>query len=251
MSERGWRLEIHDELASTSDTVIGRAEAGEVAGLAVMARRQTRARGSRGRSWVEPSAGNLAVSVLLRPGGSMATSEQAVFRAALALIETLDAFAGSATLTLKWPNDVLLDGRKLAGILVESSALGDRLQWLVVGFGANLAAAPTLTLPAGRPAPACLVEGGRTPVTPETVVGRLLPRLDHWMAVAFADVRAAWLARAHPIGAPLVVDGVAGRFAGLSATGALLFEATSSGCRPAASGEAAAAMLEAANPHPT
>ena len=245
----GWRLEVHDELPSTSDTAIGRAEAGEAAGLAVMARRQTRARGSRGRSWVEPPAGNLALSVLLRPGSPTANSEQAVFRAALTLIEALDPFSGSASLTLKWPNDVLLDGRKLAGILVESSAVGERLNWLVVGFGANLAASPVL--PPGRAAPACLVEGGGSLVAPEIVAARLLQRLGHWLGVAFADVRTAWLARAHPFGTPLVVDGVVGRFAGLSDGGALLFESASSGRRAVATGEVVAPMLEAANPHPT
>ena len=248
MTARGWRLEIDDRLPSTSDAAIRRAEEGEAAGLAVLARRQTRARGSRGRDWVEPPKGNLAVSVLLRPEGSGAYGDPSVLRAALALIEALDPFAGSAVLTLKWPNDVLLEGRKLAGILVESAAAGDRLAWLVIGFGANLAARPVL--PPGRTAVACLADGGADVVAPEIVAGRLLSRLDHWISSASTDVRAAWLARAHPIGAPLVVDGVAGHFAGLSATGALLFQASTSR-RVVTTGEVIAPMLEAASRHPT
>ena len=243
-----WRLEVHATLPSTSDEVKLRAEAGAEAGLAVLARRQTRGRGSRGRAWVEPPTGNLALSVLLRPARSQESREQAVFRAALALIEALDRFAGSAALMLKWPNDVLLDGRKLAGILVESAASGDRLAWLVIGFGANLAERPVLADPETRTA--CLAEGGAVVVSPETVADQLLGRLDHWMATDFTEVRRAWLGRAHPLGSMLVVDGEPGRFAGLSASGALLFEGAA-GLRAVTTGAVFAPVLEAAARHPT
>ena len=247
MTGHAWRLEVHDELPSTSDEVIRRAEASEPAGLAVLARRQTKARGSRGRSWTEPPAGNLAVSVLLRPAQHVARGGQAVFRAALALIEALDVHAGAATLTLKWPNDVLLAERKLAGILVESAAAGDRLAWMVIGFGANLRARPVLP---GAVEAACLADGGAAPVPPEQVARYLLERLDHWWAQDFASVRGAWLGRAHPIGAPLVVDGRAGCFAGISDIGALLL-AASDGRREVASGLVCAPTLAAASHHPT
>lgn len=247
MIGRRWRLEIHDELPSTSDAVIRRAEAGDLEGVAVLARRQTRGRGSRGRSWTEPPAGNLAVSVLLRPAGGVAESGRAVFRAALALIDALDPHAGAATLTLKWPNDVLLRGRKLAGILVESAAAGDRLDWMVIGFGANLRARPVL---AGGAEPACLAEGGAAPVPPERVAHDLLGRLDHWWTQDFAAVRTAWLGRAHPLGTTLVVDGRAGRFAGISDAGALLFEEPGA-CREVAFGLVSAPTLAAARYHPT
>lgn len=244
----GWRLEICAALPSTSDLVIARAEAGEDAGLAVLAHRQTRARGSRGREWIEPPAGNLALSVLLRPRAPAVAIPQAVFRAGLALIEAMDPFARAGTLTLKWPNDILLDGRKLAGILVESAASAEHLGWLVIGFGANLAERPIL--PAGRAEPACLAEDGGRVVAPEAVADRLLAALDRWMAIPFADVRTAWLARAHPIGSPLIVDGVAGWFAGLSAAGALLLDARD-GRREVTTGEVFAPVLEAAARHPT
>lgn len=221
MNATGWRLEIHAELGSTSDEAIRRAEAGEGAGLAVLARRQTRARGSRGRVWVEPPAGNLALSVLLRPEGGASTGREAVFRAALALHAALAPHAGDATLQLKWPNDVLLGGGKLAGILVESAAAGDRLAWLVIGFGANLRARPALE--AAVPT-ACLADAGAA-VAPETVARGVLAGLDRWMEAPFAEVREAWLARAQPPGTKLLVDGVPGRFEGLGADGALLFAA--------------------------
>lgn len=246
MTASGWRLEVHDELPSTSDEVIRRAEAGSAAGVAVLARRQTKARGSRGRSWSEPPAGNLAVSVLLRPAQGVAESGQAVFRAALALIEALDAHAGAAQLTLKWPNDVLLGGRKLAGILVESAAAGDRLAWMVIGFGANLRARPVLT---GAIA-ACLTDGGGAAARPETVAALLLERIDHWWTQDFAAVRRSWLARAHPVGTTLVVDGRDGLFAGIDEAGALLLDAPD-GRRPVATGLVFAPTLAADGHHPT
>ena len=244
MTAGAWHLEVHDELPSTSDEVIRRAEAGAAAGLAVLARRQTRARGSRGRGWTEPE-GNLALSVLLRPTHDLGDSGHAAFRAALALIEALDPHAGMASLALKWPNDVLLDGSKLAGILVESAVAGERLAWMAIGFGANLRARPVLP---GVLATACLSEGGCDPVAPEIVAARLLDRLDHWFAQDFATVRTAWLGRAHPVGTALVVDGRAGRFAGLSATGALLLD-DAGGQWEVATGQVFAPALAATRHH--
>ena len=215
---------MHDSLPSTSDACIALAERGEPAGLAILARRQTRARGSRGRSWIEPPAGNLAFSVLLRPGGDPPAAGVWPLIAGLALHEALSFGREPGSLTLKWPNDVMLDGRKLAGILVERG-LGGGHDWLVIGFGANLAAAPELP----DRVPACLAELGPPP-TPEQVAARLLPALDGWTRLwgvqGLAAIRTAWLAQAHPIGAPLAVrvSGVQtpGTFAGLDEDGALL-----------------------------
>ncbi len=244
MTGTAWRLEIHDELPSTSDEVIRRAEAGEAAGLAVLARRQTRARGSRGRAWTEPPEGNLAITVLLRPDDDVQEAGRAMFRAALALVEALDPFSGTAALMLKWPNDVLLDGRKLAGILVESATAGAELAWLAIGFGANLRARPDLA------DTACLTEGGSGPVRPEVLADRLLGRLDRWFACEFATVRAAWLERAHPPGTDLGVDGVRGRFAGIGATGTLLLDGDA-GRREVAMGRVFGPSLVRAGEHTT
>lgn len=223
---RGWRLETHDSLGSTSDECIGRAEAGEAAGLAMLAYRQTGARGSRGRSWTEPASGNLAVSVLLRPEGDLSRPALWPFIAGLALHQALSPDGpDDRSLSLKWPNDVLLDGRKLAGILVERGAGTGTANWLVVGFGANLTTAPPL---ADRQA-ACLAELVTAP-EPELVAVRLLDALDRWRETwhrhGFERVRAAWLACAHPAGTRLAVRTRGaqrtGTFAGLGPDGALL-----------------------------
>lgn len=236
----GWRLAIHASLPSTSDHLVALAGRGEPEGLAVLARQQTKGRGSRGRDWASP-VGNLCLSVLLRPGGEAAESGRWALLAGLALHDALAAFLPEpAALQLKWPNDVLLHGRKLAGILIDSASdRRERLAWLVIGFGANLAARPDLV---DRPT-GCLAEE-TTPPPPEQVARLLLNRLAVWRQAralsGFAAIRDAWLARAHPIGVRLAVrfEGSAaeGGFAGLDEDGSLLL-LTADGVRKVRTGE--------------
>jgi BirA family biotin operon repressor/biotin-[acetyl-CoA-carboxylase] ligase len=207
----GWRLAVHDSLPSTSDLCRARARDGEPDGLAVLARRQTGGRGSNGRSWVSP-AGNMYLSALLRPPGPARETGQWSLLAGLAVAEAVAALLpADAPLALKWPNDLLLGGAKLAGILIDSSAADTRLDWLVIGIGINLASAPTL---ADR-ATICLA-GHITPPTAETMAAAVLARLAHWRSVhaaeGFAPVRVAWTAWGTRL------PGVAG----LSESGALL-----------------------------
>ncbi|MFI4979139.1 MAG: biotin--[acetyl-CoA-carboxylase] ligase [Nevskiales bacterium] len=225
MSLPAWRLKLFETLASTSDLCRELAEAGEPEGLAVLARRQERGRGTHGRSWIS-APGNLFLSALLRPGGAARDAAVWSLLAGVALIETLDKLVPDPTaLTLKWPNDVLLHGEKLAGILLDSAAdARGGLAWLVIGFGANLAAAPDVS---GRSVAAL-----GTAEAPETVAWRLLARLDHWRGVlgreGFAPVREEWLTRAHPMGAPITLALSAGTldgsFAGLGDDGRLLLQ---------------------------
>ena len=222
--EGGWRFEVVDEIGSTSDALIERAGAGEAGRLALLARRQTRGRGSRGRSWVGPDAGNLAMSVLLRPGGGPADVGPFVFLAGLALRGALQAWVTDGTsLALKWPNDVLIGDRKVGGVLVETAGGADgRTDWMVIGFGANLLVAPTVL---GR-GTGCLAEIADPVPDVETLGRGLLAQWDEWfgrfMSDGFEAVRSAWLQVAHPAGTLLAVGGVEGRFAGLSEVGELL-----------------------------
>jgi BirA family biotin operon repressor/biotin-[acetyl-CoA-carboxylase] ligase len=221
-----WRLQIHEVLPSTSDLCRSVAAAGEPEGLAVLAHRQTQGRGSRGRAWGSP-AGNLFLSVLLRPQERARDAAQWSLLAGVALGEALAGYLPDASaLRLKWPNDVLLHGKKLAGILVDSSADADgNVEWLVIGIGANLAVAPEVP---GR-AVACLADLAAPP-PPEHVAETLLARLGHWRQVregaGFAPVRAAWLARAPaPDSAVTLRLGehhLSGGFAGLGEDGSLL-----------------------------
>ncbi len=224
-----YRLEHVASLPSTSDACVERARAGAADGLAILADSQTAARGSRGRSWaVEP--GNLYLSVLLRPRNPAeeAGAGQWALLAGVALIETLAAFAAEpAELRLKWPNDVLRDGAKLAGILVDAAMTASGgAEWLVVGVGANLASAPEIE---GRRIAALVTPDG-VPPSPLEVAEAFLTRIEGWRAVlareGFAPIRVAWLGCAHPLGTPVTIKERSrvrtGVFAGLSAQGELL-----------------------------
>lgn len=236
-----WRIRSYARLASTSDLCLKLAASGEPDGLAVRADAQSAGRGRSGRAW-HSAPGNLFLSVLLRPSGNSAEAGFYALLAGVALREALASFLPDpSALTLKWPNDLLLAGRKLAGILLEAASGADgALAWLVIGIGANLASAPSISPHAS----ACLADAGIDPPPAAAAAYAVLARLSHWRAIleseGFSPIRAAWLAHAHPLGAPLAFNGAGGvrtgRFAGLTATGALKLE-TGRGIETFASGE--------------
>jgi BirA family biotin operon repressor/biotin-[acetyl-CoA-carboxylase] ligase len=222
-----FRLEYHEVLESTSTLLKQRAEAGAAEGLAIQALRQSAGRGRQGRGWDSP-AGNLYISVLLRPAVPLREAPQWSFVAAVALADTIKTLLPEAAkLTLKWPNDLLLDGAKAAGILVETGvAPGYALDWICIGIGVNIATKPSLP----DRVTACLAEYLPAPPAPEILAAQLLQNLAHWhdlrLAQGFAPIREAWLRHAPALGAPVSVkrDGalIEGNFAGLSPEGGLL-----------------------------
>jgi len=163
------------------------------------------------------------LSVLLRPAGPVRLGGNWSLLAAVALADTVaPMLPPHATLSLKWPNDLMLNGAKLAGILLDSNAdANGNFTSLVIGIGLNLATAPKL---ADRPT-ACIADLA-TPPTPEAAVGALLDRLDHWRHAGFDAVRQAWLTRAQPVGSDIeLMQGertITGTFAGLGGDGSLL-----------------------------
>jgi BirA family biotin operon repressor/biotin-[acetyl-CoA-carboxylase] ligase len=171
----------------------------------ILAQRQTAARGRRGRVWVAPE-GNFFATLVMRPPGGPQMAALRSFSAALALADALaEATAGAAQLALKWPNDVLLNGGKVAGILLESAGKGAGVAHLSIGIGVNLIAAPppdAVEEGAVRPV-SVLGETGLT-VTPGALIGPLARAFDAWegqfRAHGFAPLRAAWLARAARLG---------------------------------------------------
>ena len=215
-----WRLLSHETLPSTQTLCRQLAEAGEPDGLAILARRQTEGRGTHGRPWESP-AGNLFLSVLLRPGNAARQAGLWGMVAALAILDSLAPLV--AGLRLKWPNDVLCQEAKIAGVLTEAAASEDRLDWVVLGLGVNLATAPDVP---GR-LTACV--GERAP-DPEVFAHAVLAQIDVWrqrvLLEGFAAVRAAWLSHGPAQGAHVTLrhDGrtVGGAFSGLSDEGALL-----------------------------
>lgn len=231
----GWRLRIEDSLPSTNDLLQRLAVAGEPEGLAILARQQTGGRGRDGRIWSSPP-GNLYFSLLLRPCGPVRDAGRWALVAGLAMIEGLAPFAADpATLRLKWPNDVLMGEAKLAGVLCESAATPDgRLDWFIMGIGANLAAPPDLPDRA---------TAGLGPIPPESVACAMLLALERlralWRAEGFGAIRTAWMARGPAMQSPLTLrGGRSGHYAGLAEDGSLLL-ATEGRVHAVATGEVA------------
>ena len=193
-----------DEVDSTLDEAARRAP-GLTRPLWIMARRQTAARGRRGRPWIAPD-GNLFATLVMQPEGGPQAAALRSFAAALALADALsEVTRGAARPLLKWPNDVLLNGGKVAGILLESTGRGGAVAHLSIGIGVNLIAAPpqaAVEEGALRPV-SVLGETGLT-VTPDALIGPLARAFDGWerqfRAHGFAPLRAAWLDRAARLG---------------------------------------------------
>lgn len=226
-----WRQLGFAEIDSTNEEIRRQAEAGAAEGLVVVARRQTAGRGRRGRAWDSPE-GNLFVSLLLRPNRPAPEAATLSFLVSLAVAEAvLDAAPGLAgRVSCKWPNDVLLDGAKLSGILLESRTAQARpghLDHLIVGIGINL-----IWHPPDTPYPATHLAAHGLSETPETFLPRLLARFGHWYQAwqqqGFAPVRQAWLGLAQGIGKPVIVrlaqEELHGRFVALDDGGALILE---------------------------
>ena len=218
-----WRLRCFDTLPSTQDVARAAAEAGEPGRLSIRAERQTHGRGTKGRGW-QDALGNLALSIMLRPDGEAGPWS---LLAAVCVAEALASHLPPAMRpSLKWPNDVLLGGSKVAGLLTEAASDADgRCAWVVIGCGVNLAAAPPVP---GRQVSALAAYA--KPPSPAAFATELLDRLDHWDGVrardGFAPVRAAWLCWGPAEGTRLALrasDGArhSGGFAGLAPDGSL------------------------------
>jgi BirA family biotin operon repressor/biotin-[acetyl-CoA-carboxylase] ligase len=202
--------------------------------LWIFASRQTAGRGRRGRAWQTPE-GNLAATLLLRPNAPQGQAAQLSFAAALAVADMAAQFAPRAAITVKWPNDVLAESEKLAGILLEGGP-----DWLAIGIGINLKHFPPGT---EFPATSLAAQGVAAP-TPEEALTVVAARFAHWFAMWKADgfqpLRTAWLARASGLGetirARLAHEERRGAFEGIDASGALLLR-EQGGLRAIAAGE--------------
>jgi BirA family biotin operon repressor/biotin-[acetyl-CoA-carboxylase] ligase len=207
----------------------------------VWADEQTAGRGRRGRAWLSPP-GNLYLSLVLRPDGAPSRAAQLGFVAALGLGDALAALTGPALhLRYKWPNDLLANGKKLAGILLESeTSAKDRVDFVVVGIGVNIVSAPVdVEFPATS-----LAAEGIAGITPPVLLEGFARHFEDWVRrwreEGFAPVRAAWLARASGLGERVRVrlerSTLTGRFLDLDDDGALVLDAAE-GRRRIAAGE--------------
>jgi len=193
-------IEVYAELDSTNAEARRRADAGEGGPVWITAGRQTAGRGRRGRAW-STEAGNLAATLLTTTDVPAAEAAQLSFVAALAACDLADACLGGGAARLKWPNDVLVFGKKAVGILVESGARPDGRLWLAVGVGVNLAHAPTDT---ERPATSFADYMAGQPPKPDAAMEVLASRFEAWRKLwatqGFAPIADGWTTRAHCLG---------------------------------------------------
>ncbi len=223
----GYRLAELGRTDSTNMEAQRRFAAGERGPLWIRAQSQDAGRGRKGRQWVS-DPGNLFASLLISLDVPVAAANQLSFVAGLAVQEALSTFAPSTCrVLLKWPNDVLLNGRKAAGILVESlDGAGNAASAFAIGCGLNIAHAPQ---EARYPATALNAEGAHA--TAGLVFGQLTVTMVHWISLwncgaGFDRISAAWRDRAAGLGEPQTVnlgrECVTGVFEGLGPDGAML-----------------------------
>lgn len=219
------------EVGSTNDYAKTLAREGAPAFTVVWAHDQTAGRGRQGNSWTS-CPGNLYMSLILRPEAGAAETGQLSFLAAVALAEALRAWLPpAAKVALKWPNDLLLNDKKAAGILLEAEG-----GWLVIGIGVNVA---------GAPEGAISLKALGVDATAGEVLEKLSIRLkslyDLWREKGFAPIRAEWLRYACNMGQTINVrlpgETFSGRFLGIDETGALQVETRDGSLRRISSGE--------------
>ncbi len=226
----GWRVARFDAVDSTNAEARRQAVAGDPGRLWVVAGEQTAGRGRRGRTWVSPR-GNLYASALLIDPCRQAIAPQLGFVAGVALARAAEDL-GAAGARLKWPNDLVCDGAKCAGLLVEGASLPERGLVCVVGVGVNCLSAPEGV---GYPT-AVLTRAGGGAIDSTALFERLIVRFDEalgaWRAgEGFAAIRSAWLDDAAGIGGRVRIENGSGRregtFEGLDGDGRLLFRGES------------------------
>ncbi len=246
----GHRAVYLPDTPSTNAHAMKLAARGVQAPLWIWAGRQTKGRGRLGRDWDSPE-GNLYASMILHceaPGHAIGGLPLV---AGLAARDAIAAVAGDTALgdrlRLKWPNDIMLDGAKLGGVLIESAVIDHGRRAIVMGTGVNLIAAPANV---GR-ATVCLRAYDCAPAARDTL-NALACATARWLAVwadgtGFGEVRSAWLRHADPLGAPISVNlgnrRIEGRFAGLDETGALRLD-VGSGERLITAGDVAIGWTE-------
>ncbi len=218
-----------ESLDSTNAEALRQLGSGYNGKLWIVADEQTKGRGRGGRRWHSPK-GNLYASLLLRLSADAGVATQLSFVAALAAYDAISRFLPPSQLgilRLKWPNDVMLGGAKMAGILIESLAeAGGNGLAAIVGIGINVSVTPTDT---GRPVTAL----GSDPAACTALFEALAAAFEIWLSRwdegrGFGDVRKAWLAHGHEAGEPIGVSlngtSIQGKFHGVDQRGALQLE---------------------------
>jgi len=222
-----YKLISLEHIDSTNEEAKRLALQGAPEGVVVWAREQSAGRGRRGRNWVS-GAGNLYCSILLRPDCHAFKAMQLSFVAGLAMTEAVSSvLPKGAFVNCKWPNDVLVEGRKISGILLESQTIPlGGMDWLIIGAGLNIVNSPE---DVEFPATSLVLEGGQD-VSVEKMLEifclRFWAGYVTWKSLGFQPVRKAWLRRAAWLGKKITVrlehETLQGEFKALDSDGALI-----------------------------
>ena len=228
-----WTVIAYDTVVSTMEEARRLAADGAADRTAVRAVSQSGGRGRLGRPWTSPP-GNVYTTVILRPGIPTARAAELSLVAAVAMADAIAAFAGPVS--LKWPNDVLLGGAKVSGVLLEAIAAGASLSAVLVGIGINVASRPRLP-----DRPTARVAGAYADAVFAALLEALDRRYEQWRRDGMAGIRAAWLARGPALDSAMTVgqgqDRIEGGFAGLESDGRLRIRLADGTVRSVASGE--------------
>lgn len=216
--ELGRTLHSFESVESTNTEAFALAQEGALHGEIVVAESQTGGRGRRGRSWSSPPGSNLYCSIILRPDVPPMRAAEVTLLAAVALAETLEE--AGAVASIKWPNDVQIGGRKVAGILTELAADVDQVRFIILGIGVNLNAGPDDFPPDVAEVATSLREARGRKVPRALFAAALWMKveawLDRWVEEGFEPVRDAWRRRSSTIGQQVLVRGEGWERSGLA-----------------------------------
>jgi BirA family transcriptional regulator, biotin operon repressor / biotin---[acetyl-CoA-carboxylase] ligase len=227
----GTRVHYFSEIGSTNAYAKRFAEQGAGEGEIVLAEAQTRGRGRLGRPWVSPPFVNLYFSVILRPQLPPIHAPQITLMAAVALADTISRFNGSPP-AIKWPNDILVGGKKLAGVLTESACDSGRIAFVILGVGVNLNY-PAAAMPDEiRERATSMITLTRTRICREAFLRRLIQDLDRCYGElqegGFASLALRWEAffglRGKKVRAEMIGEVLIGTAKGIDRDGALIIE---------------------------
>lgn len=231
----GYFLEIHDQLSSTNEQAAQRAREGSRPNTWTVTEHQSHGRGRHGRTWFS-GQGNLYASLFLYPEVSVSRFFELSFVTACAVARTLKKVTPLSTVQCKWPNDVLIDGKKVSGILIESETSFNHIKpWAIIGIGLNV-----VTTPEGSDFPAGALQDFSLKAINKFLVFEMLSEslaksLTLWRQHGFAPVRLLWSSLAWQQGKEILVDSqgewLKGVHQGINEKGALLLREPGGQCR--------------------
>lgn len=221
-----WTIETHKKIKSTQDIVKGLASIDHPEGMVICAQEQSDGQGRHGRSWISEK-GNLFMSVLLRPSCTVQGIGMLSLLTGVAVARALQKYTKDKnTVSLKWPNDILLSGQKCGGILLETGLTQNRsIEWVAVGIGVNIVSAPPGL-------GSCLKDHAKKAPKPEALCREILNEISRyyslWTQKGPASIRAAWLELGHKKGDAMCVKIGSqieeGRFYDVDEQGSLLLQ---------------------------